>query len=136
MVRYFKTGLSTALVLCACVLWFSSCTPPRQSKRNLQKQQAIDSMNICNIVNELSDKIALSSDKEDSLTLLFWEHFKEMKSTMQKREKREVMDQLKERFESKVESLLNKDQFIEFQSFIENSRRRPQGPPQQVPPPR
>jgi hypothetical protein len=134
MVRYIKTGLSITCVLCAYVFWFSSCNRAGQSQRNLEKQQAYDSINVSRVVNELSDKIGLSLDKRDSLTLLFMEHFKELQSTIQKRQGREVMDQLKERFETKVESLLDEEQFIVFQTFMENARPRPQGPPQQGPP--
>ncbi|MCF8373647.1 MAG: hypothetical protein K9H64_18645 [Bacteroidales bacterium] len=87
------------------------------------------------IVNDLAEKLALTSEQSETISKLYIAHFKEVKEKQEKdREAREAnhqaMEKLRKDFEKDVKAVLTKDQQKQFDDFVKEHEKNTKNPRQ------
>lgn len=100
-----------------------------QQGRPPQPPPIPDDSQIAQMVDELTQKLSLSDKQAIKILDLYTDHFSELKIIMadektQHEQQKTEMDKFRLDFESQIKDVLNDDQKVEFEKFLENHKPR------------
>ncbi len=81
------------------------------------------------MVSEMAGEIALTAEQQETITKLYFDHFKEVEKTMEAgRPDREKMDALKSEFEKQVNAELTEEQQKKYDAYMKKNAPEGRGP--------